>query len=93
MIKANEVAFLKTSGEAVFVLAKETPEGPTSLVKVRRPVAGQDGINHIVETFSEVELESLDEQRERFISERKRMVENYGPKDIPANPNFGLLPN
>jgi hypothetical protein len=76
-IKENDVAFIRTTGEAIFILSFLPEEGT---VDVRRPIAGQEGIKHVVETFRVQELESLDEQRERFLAERKQVYEKFGPK-------------
>jgi hypothetical protein len=97
MIKQGEVAFLKTTGEAVFVRSFRDPSpklGDKDLVvEVRRPVMGQDGVRHVVEEFQLAELESLDEQRAKFMAERHQLVEKYGPKaeSLPTDtdPRFG----
>lgn len=85
MIKQGEVAFLKTTGEAIFVLEITDPSpeiGDKDLkVMVRRPVAGQNGIIHEVNKFQLAELESLDDQQLRFVTERKAVMEKYGPKN------------
>jgi hypothetical protein len=86
-IKNNDVAFLKTTGEIVFVL--EDPED--GKVGVRRPVSGQDGIRHIVEVFRVTELETQDEQRARFMAERKAVMEKYGPKTRDEQSDFADL--
>jgi len=78
MIKQGEVVFVKTTGEAVFVL-RFGPDDP-DLVTVRRPVAGQDGIRHEKSQFFSEELESLEDQRKRFMAEREEIVKKYGPK-------------
>lgn len=90
-IKANEVAYLKTTGEPVFVL-EIMPEG---MVDVRRPSQGQNGIDHHVETFRNTELETLEEQRSKFMSEKMNILEKYGPKAAaaPGSEDFGLLSN
>lgn len=90
MIKPNEVAFIKTTGEAVFVLSlcEDTP-----CAAVRRPVAGQDGIRHEREQFFLAELETLDEQRKRFMAEREEVMKKYGPSkdaETAAAPNPGF---
>jgi hypothetical protein len=77
MLKENEVAFLKTTGEAIFILSFLPEEGT---VAVRRPVAGQDGLRHVVENFRVQEIESLDDQQARFISERQKVMDKFGPK-------------
>lgn len=84
MIKAGEVAFLKTTGEAVFVLTINEVLGEGNLgntVAVRRPIVGQNGIEHDENVFFIGELESLDDQQTRFMAERKAVVEKYGPKN------------
>lgn len=99
MIKQGEVAFIKTTGEAVFVLEITDPspkigDQDTMNVFVRRPIAGQDGIKHVNEAFFLAELESLDDQQARFVQERKAVMEKYGPKaDQPetlADSRFGI---
>jgi hypothetical protein len=76
MIKQNEVAFIKTTGEAVFVL--ELPDAGD--VTVRRPNGGQNGMFHVVEKFTRGELQTLDEQRAQFAAENSKLLEKYGPK-------------
>lgn len=100
MIKLYDVAFLKTTGEAVTVLAFNDTSPKIGdkplLVTVRRPVAGQNGITHVVESFYLPELETLEEQRAKFIAERQQMVEKYGPKadTLPSvNPDNGFSSN
>lgn len=84
MIKQGEVAFLKTTGEGVFVLEIKDPSPKLGdkelIVEVRRPVAGQGGIQHKVETFYLNELESYDEQKRRFLSEREEVLRKFGPQ-------------
>jgi len=93
MIKSGEVAFLKTTGESVFVLS--FADNDPSIVFVRRPVAGQNGIEHRREQFFLDELESLDEQETRFVTGRKKIMEKYGPKDYqqPSVEDLGFGPN
>lgn len=98
MIKQGEVAFVKTTGEAVTVLDIVTPSNTNwdSKIQVRRPIAGQNGIQHVQELFYSYELESIDEQRARFMSENAKLVEKYGPKVeslSPADPNNGFSSN
>lgn len=93
MIKVGEVAFIKTTSEAVFVLNEATNNRPSTpsfktTVLVRRPTAGQDGIVHKEEIFYTEELETLDEQRKRFMSERKDVIEKFTsavPSDDPQS--------
>ena len=90
MIKAGEVAFLKTTGEAVFVLAI-TDEG----VSVRRPVYAQNfGNQHNIEVFTLPEFETQDEQQARFIAERQKVMTQFGPKtEQPTTPDHGFSTN
>lgn len=98
MIKAGEVSFIKTTGEAVFVLNVATPEPKNcpslfdTVVTVRRPVMGQNGVRHLEDRFYLEELETLDEQRKRFIAEREEVMKKYGPKteELNANPDTGF---
>jgi hypothetical protein len=76
-VKSGEVAFLKTTGEAVFVLGYATD---LTYVDVRRPIAGQNGITHVCERFRVEELESLEDQQTRFMSERQKVMDKFGPK-------------
>jgi hypothetical protein len=76
MIKQGEVAFLKTTGEAVFVL--DLPQAGE--VTVRRPNPSQNGLFHMVEKFTCAELQTLDEQRAQFAAENSKLMEKYGPK-------------
>lgn len=94
MIKSREVAFLKTTGEAVFVMDVGVMN-EFGNVKVRRPVQGNSGIAHLIDYFFEEEIESLDEQRKRYIGEREELMKKYGPKvdEQPASENTGFLPN
>lgn len=87
MVKKNEVAFLKTTGEAVFVL--DIIEGEA---EVRRPVFAQSGNTHVIDTFYTVELESEEEQKAKFDREREGILKKYGPKasDLPPVTNSGV---
>lgn len=99
MIKEKEVAFLKTTGEAVFVLAINDPApklGDKDLdVAVRRPISGQNGIRHEVEKFHLAELESFEDQKARFMTEREEMLKKYGPKtdQLASDSNLGFGSN
>jgi len=73
-IRARDIAFIKTTGETVFVLEYPTSTGKVS---VRRPVASQDGINHNTEVFDYDELETKEEQNKRFLSEREEILAKY----------------
>jgi hypothetical protein len=77
-IKAREVAFIKTTGESVFVLEYPTAESAVT-AKVRRPIMTRDGVKHETEWFAYDELETLDEQRKRFLSEREEIIQKYAP--------------
>lgn len=92
MIKQGDVAFVKTTGEAVYVMDFTDPSpkiGDKDLqVQVRRPVAGQDGIRHQTEYFQLGELETQDEQRKRFMADREEMLAKYAPKISNESPSF-----
>ena len=79
-IKAGEVVFVKTTGEAVFVLDIVDKFIRPNNVDVRRPIAGQNGITHEVNSFRMEELESLEDQQARFMSERQKVIDKFGPK-------------
>lgn len=91
MIKQGEVAFIKTTGEAVYVLDLVDPSpkfGDKELtVVVRRPVMGQDGVRHVTDTFYLGELETSSEQKARFQAEREELLNKYGPK-TSETPSF-----
>jgi hypothetical protein len=91
-IKAGEVAFLKTTGESVFVLQYPNE---TSEATVRRPIAGRDGIDHIKESFRHDELETLEEQKHRFMSEREELLAKYitNPNQTPSPTDLGFSNN
>jgi len=72
MIEPGETAFLKTTGEEVFVLRvhplalSEYPGLRNYKVEVRRPVLTHaDGVQHRIEFFFVDELESADERQRR----------------------------
>ena len=92
MVKEREVAFLKTTGEAIFTLRFQDPSpkigDKTLQVWVRRPKAGQNGIEHVEEIYFVDELESYDEQRKRFKAEREELINQYGPKTTTETPSF-----
>ena len=89
MIKAGEVVFVKISGEPVFTkrTGLTSPNIPAkdfghlgNLVEVSRALAGRDGIEYTTDSFFESELESLDDQQARFMSERQKVIDKFGPK-------------
>lgn len=94
MIKQGEVAFLKTTGEAVFVLEINDPSpkfGDKELtVAVRRPVAGQNGIQHVEDKFLLAELESYDDQKKRFQAERDEVLNRFGKTNDQETPKSFL---
>jgi hypothetical protein len=83
MIKQGDVAYLKTTGEAVYVLVY--PGGVTD-VSVRRPVMGQNGIHHDVEQFTIGELETRDEVKVRMQQENDELYQRFAPSKIPDSP-------
>lgn len=87
--KRGDLAFIRTTGEQVTVLTPAESLSESAVVQVRRPVAGQNGIDHIVNEFFLFELESLDEQRKRFLAERQDIYEKFAPKGpTPEAKNF-----
>ena len=72
-IKAGTVAYIKATDEPAFVLAIQ--QGPTEHVQgfkvdgpvawVRRPRAGNDGVQHTIELFHLMELEPLEDGQNR----------------------------
>ena len=78
MIECGSTAFLKTTGEEVFVLgigdATSLPIGSTLTPKVatvRRPVMGENGMFHMVEQFYLEELELKEDQLVRKLEEQR----------------------
>lgn len=69
MIKAGELARLKSSDEQVFVLNLNSDNTAT----VRRPTMGQNGIQHEVEDFTLAELETPSEGRARIAAEQMEL--------------------
>jgi len=73
-IKPGTIAYLKTTEEPVFVLdVTETisnfPALSGTVVTVRRPVLGEGGFEHRVETFHVEELESLEAKRKQKLQD------------------------
>lgn len=81
-IKINDVAVVKITGEEVWVLnfipifvpasAELIGTPPPTNVSVRRPTQTNDGVKHLVETFTLDELESLEDAASRRRSRRKQ---------------------
>ena len=87
MIKQDEVAFIKTTGEAVYILDLNAGE----YVQVRRPIMGQNGVQHQIDTFRPNELETRDEQRAQLLADREEMrkyVPKYNPAPAPSDTGF-----
>ena len=80
-IKAGTIAYLKTTDEPVFCLeitkrpvaAPEYPELSGVFARVRRPIAGENGIAHLVEFFAVEELETAEAGQNRKISEMEEL--------------------
>lgn len=71
-IKAGQVAVIRTTDEPVFILStrlKQHNENPSDIATVRRPVMTENGIEHRIEDFYLVELESFDAKKKRMIQE------------------------
>lgn len=82
-IREKELARLKVSGEDVYILQLRE----AGLVDVRRPVGGQDGIRHVVETFTLGELETPDEARTREMTERLSLQQKFASLTTTESPN------
>lgn len=93
MIKPDDVAFIKTTGEAVFVLRffeSDEWDQTVSNVDVRRPIMGQKGCKHVIETFRVAELETLEEQREKYLAEQEERVKRFTKPSADATFNSGF---
>jgi hypothetical protein len=93
MVKVGDTAILKVSNEEVFVLEiipqmvpanmeiKGTVSPLGNQVTVRRPIMGQDGVKHLIETFFMTELETRDERMTRELAERDMLRKKMGLGD------------
>lgn len=71
-LKPGMTAILKTTEEPVFILKideQSDADGLGQVATVRRPVAGQDGIRYVVDTFYLSELETTEQRMERTMKE------------------------
>jgi len=74
MIKVNEVAHVKTTDEPVFIL--EIMNVDTRLMaRVRRPVMGKSGIQHVLDDFYVEELETPEAKRLRNFKEAEDLLD------------------
>jgi hypothetical protein len=87
-IKAGTTAIIKSTQEPVMVLhvapGKTLPEAPDleqTVVIVRRPVQGSDGVRHVVETFWIQELETQEEKHTRQLAEMEEMKMRFSPRE------------
>lgn len=79
MINEGQTAYIKTTGEEVFVLAvqenkRALPEGSSlsgQIAVVRRPVAGENGCFHNIDSFCIEELETKESRMERHLSNQR----------------------
>jgi hypothetical protein len=85
-IKAGQVALIRTTEEPVFVLevvvGKTIPDAPELeqvIARVRRPVQGEEGVRHLVETFYVQELETQEDKHTRQISEMEELKARFKP--------------
>jgi len=69
-VKAGSIASIVSSEEVVFVLSVD-PEN--NIAEVRRPTMGQNGIFHMIETFTLGELETPAERRSRIAAEQMEL--------------------
>lgn len=90
MVTPNEIAVVRASGEKVFV-QNLTSEGNFI---VKRPVMTQDGIKHLTETFSPLELAApvdfleaeqneMQELNNRMQAKLKARMNELKPADEP----------
>lgn len=85
MTQVATVMYLKTTGEGCFVLRidphEDTPGYQITLgekVTVRRPVESiNNGLTHVVETYFEAELMTLDEKIKFDIEARKKSQDAF----------------
>lgn len=83
MISEGQTAFIKTTGEEVFVLGvgsnpKSLPDGSTlsgNVATVRRPVAGENGCYHLMEMFMVEELENSEERMQRHLANQRQFTQ------------------
>jgi hypothetical protein len=87
LINPNTTAFIRTTNEEVFVL-----EVANDTVKVRRPVQTTEGIKHIVDEFTQAELETLETRvlrnyaEQKLLKEQIEAMESSEGKDTPNAP-------
>jgi hypothetical protein len=61
---------VKTTGERVFVLKTEEDKNTfNTIVTVRRPIVGKNGLYHSIEQFRVDELETVNESLDRDLAE------------------------
>lgn len=61
---------VRTTGERVFVLSEDEDKNTgKTIVTVRRPVVGKNGLYHNIETFRVDELETIGESLDRDMAE------------------------
>jgi hypothetical protein len=61
---------VKTTGERVFVLEENVDKNTKqTIVTVRRPIVGKNGLFHQIETFRLDELETVNESLDRDLAE------------------------
>lgn len=80
-ITKNSVVKIKTTQEDVYVL--EIAEGNAT---VRRPLGTNDGIKHVVDTFTLGELETTDESRTRELTERFALQQKFASLQGKGDP-------
>ena len=81
IIKAGTIVYVKTTDEPVFCLEvtkrptamPEYPELSGVFARVRRPIAGENGIAHLIEFFTVEELETAEAGQNRKLSEMEEL--------------------
>lgn len=76
MLQNKSIAYVRTTGEKVFLISVHTDDGDT-LATVRRPVTSETGIYHEEDTFYVEELESEEEYQARQQKEAEEFVARF----------------
>lgn len=108
MVEVGKTAYMRTSNEGVYVLgtkelepnANSFPQCGSTVAAVRRPVAGENGLYHVVEYYYLDELVTLeqleaerDEQQRRFNERVNKARKEAGLDEPTLEANLEPLPN
>lgn len=94
-VLVGSTAFVRASGEEVFVLGravrKVMDEVEGEGFYVRRPVGGRDGIRHQIDFFLAGELYTQEERLKQEYADRKAVQDQiFGTKGLESQKDFGL---